>query len=92
MATLKGRPTEGSRNAGASPRGIRDVPASHALEEFERGFEVVGVYPMTAPGNLRWDGIAPLQARVLALCSYVTGMEAPGLKSLFTRITRQFPR
>ena len=90
VATLKGRPTTVTTLKGRPTEGPRDVPASHALEEFERGFEVLGAYPGTAPDSLRWNGVTPLQARVLALCSYVTGMEAPGLKSLFTRITVSF--
>jgi FkbH-like protein len=62
-----------------------------AIEELERGVEVVGAYPMLERERRADDStVSHLQARVLALCSYVTGMELPGLKSLFTRITVHF--
>ena len=38
----------------------------------------------------RGGRLLPSQAKVLALCSYVVGMEAPGLRSLFTRAQVRF--
>ncbi len=73
-----------------APAGVRDVPLAHRIEEFEQGLDIHGVYPAACIGGARWNGLTPIQARVLALCSYVTGMETPGLKSLFTRITVTF--
>jgi FkbH-like protein len=70
----------------------RQVPAVHGTADFERGVEAAAVYRTAVPdlddphrGRLR-----AAEAQVLALCSYVVGMEIPGLRSLFTRLTVQF--
>ena len=70
-----------------STRGVRETPAARSLDELQHGIVVEGEYlhedsPLADAGP-----ITPTTARVLALCSFVTGMEVPGLKSLFTRIT-----
>ncbi|HUE88996.1 MAG TPA: SDR family NAD(P)-dependent oxidoreductase [Vicinamibacterales bacterium] len=71
---------------------LRDRPAEHALADFEQGVTVTGSYPLDVAHDPAADaaGLGHDQARVLALCSYITGMELPGLKSLFTRITVRF--
>ena len=76
----------------ASGRPERDVPAAHSLDEFGRGVETTGTYRMRVAADpvAIAAGLSHTQARVLALCSYVTGMEMPGLKSLFTRISVRF--
>ena len=67
----------------------RTAPAAPALDAFERGLEIAGAYP--APGSdFLSSGLSAQQARILALCSYIVGMEAPGLKSLFTRVEVTF--
>ncbi len=73
-------------------RAPREVPAAHAIEEFQRGVEVTGLYDMRVPPQPAAvaAGLSHTQSRVLALCSYVTGMEVPGLASLFTRLTVRF--
>jgi FkbH-like protein len=76
----------------SSPAPIRDHAAARGLDEFERGIDVIGTYPI-APTLDSADAASRLsatQARVLALCSYVTGMEVPGLRSLFMRISVRF--
>ena len=64
--------------------GLRDVPASHAIEEFQHGIHVTGTYTTRGQPPLASteSGLSRTHARVLALCSYLTGMEVPGLKSL----------
>ena len=71
---------------------LRDVPASHAIEEFQHGIGVMGTYTTRGqpPSAATESGLSHTHTRVLALCSYVTGMEVPGLKSLFTRLTIRF--
>ncbi len=73
----------------AASRGPRASAAPRSLEDFERGIEITGYYPASVEP---WavSGVTPLQARVLALCSYAVGMEAPGLQSLFTRLSVRF--
>ncbi len=71
---------------------LRAEARPRTIEELEHGVDVVGTYPML-PGE-RWGdasgAVTHVHGRVLALCSYITGMELPGLRSLFTRITVQF--
>ena len=76
----------------AAGRPERDAPAAHGLDEFSRGLETSGTYRMRVPVDpvAAGAGLSHTQARVLALCSYVTGMEMPGLKSLFTRLSVRF--
>ncbi len=77
--------------AAAAGRGLRLQPAVHEVEALQAGLEVLGVYPLQVPPRSAASGLlVHWQERVLALCSYVVGMEAPGLKSLFTRITVRF--
>src|SRR6185369_2540689 len=70
----------------------RTVPAVRSVDEFSRGVETAGTYRMRVPADpvAVAAGLSHTQARVMALCSYVTGMEMPGLKSLFTRISVRF--
>lgn len=67
---------------------LRDTPAAHAIDELRTGIEHAGIYPPdeATEAYAGRSGLGLLQARVLALCSYVTGMEVPGLKSLFARV------
>lgn len=79
-------------DARARDKGMRLAAADRQLHEFESGFEIAGTYSTdpppesaTASGNL-----TPVQVRVLGLCSYVVGMEMPGLRSLFTSVRLRF--
>ena len=70
---------------------VRGESASHSVDEIQSGIDVAGTYPLNPSVPSPVDAaLPPTQARVLALCSYVTGMEVPGLKSLFTRLTVNF--
>ena len=72
---------------------MRDTPASRSIDELRRGVEITGEYPAAPSGPWsRASAISPAQQRVLALCSYITGMELPGLRSLFTRVNVEFNR
>jgi acyl dehydratase len=67
----------------AAATGMRREPAPRTLDELHRGVEVIGVYPLSAPAApacVGSTGLSGTQARVLALCSYLTGMEVPGLR------------
>jgi NAD(P)-dependent dehydrogenase (short-subunit alcohol dehydrogenase family) len=73
-------------------RGKSSEPNDHTLEELHAGFAVAGVYatdpPPEAATSSGW--LTPVQARVLGLCGYLVGMEAPGLRSTFTRARLHF--
>lgn len=71
-------------------RPLRAVPAIRTTDEFENGLELSGRYTTPPPPADYLGGLIPIEARALALCSYVVGMEAPGLRSLFTRLTLEF--
>ena len=68
--------------------GIRKEAADRNAEDFEHGMEFSGLYPTeTPPGKyVSGDFPTPTLVRLLGLCSYIVGMEIPGLRSLFTRI------
>lgn len=71
---------------------LRRDPAAPDLETLQRGHEVIAAH---ITGEVPSEYVAgsplhPVQARVLALCSYVIGMEMPGLRSLFTRLHLDF--
>lgn len=69
----------------------RNGPVVHEPADLLPGLEVSGTYVTTGTPALNDVGrSARQQARVLALCSYVVGMEVPGLHSLFTRLKVTF--
>ncbi|MBA3885804.1 MAG: SDR family NAD(P)-dependent oxidoreductase, partial [Acidobacteria bacterium] len=70
----------------------RQEPAAPGTDALKDGLEVIGVYETSAPpAAYLGDGrLHPVQARALGLCSYVIGMEIPGLRSLFTRLSLTF--
>ena len=90
------RPDEVNLSWLRAPRGepssARLEPVRRTLDELQRGVDVIGVYDVVPPSEaaLAWPGVPGLQAPVLALCSYIVGMEVPGLTSLFTRATVRF--
>lgn len=72
--------------------GVRNEPAALDQDDLLATRELVAAYQTTAvpAGYLENGRLLPVQARVLALCSYVIGMEMPGLRSLFTRLRVTF--
>ena len=71
---------------------LRSAPASPSIESLQAGHELCARHSTGAvPAEYLAGGrLHPIQARVLALCSYVIGMEMPGLRSLFTRLQLDF--
>lgn len=70
----------------------RPRPADRDLDELRQGLEIRSRYE-TEPPAAAWVSnglLTPSQARVLGLCSYLVGMEVPGLRSLFTRLSLTF--
>jgi NAD(P)-dependent dehydrogenase (short-subunit alcohol dehydrogenase family) len=70
----------------------RAQPANRSLDELRSGIDVVGVYstdppPETATAN---GFLSSVQARVLGLCGYLVGMEAPGRQASMTRVRLRF--
>jgi FkbH-like protein len=67
-------------------------PADLDIGDFQTTREIIGTYHTAPVPGLYLEGgsLRPLHARVLALCSYVIGMETPGLRSLFTRLQLDF--
>jgi len=81
-----------SENLDAMPDQKRRLPADRAPEELQRGHELTGVYSTGSPPDRYLSGgyLTPLNVSVLGLCSYLVGMEVPGLRSLFTRLRLHF--
>jgi NAD(P)-dependent dehydrogenase (short-subunit alcohol dehydrogenase family) len=69
-------------------------PADHSWETLQSGTELIGTYATDPPPEAATASglITPLQARVLGLCSYLEGMELPGLRSSITRLRLQWDR
>ena len=78
--------------SGATPVCARTVPAEREDADLEAKPRLTGAYSTAdvPPEYLGQGPLTPVRARVLALCSYLVGMELPGLKSLFTRASLQF--
>ena len=84
------RPTDLSW-IGAAQSVMRQTPVARTLDELKAGVEVTGTYELSGQGALPGaPTVTSVQAQTLALCSYLTGMEVPGLRSLFTRISLSF--
>jgi acyl dehydratase len=65
----------------------RSTPRSHSTRELGQGVTITGVYAARPPSETTaHSALSATAVRVLGLCSYVTGMEVPGLTSLFTRV------
>ena len=80
-----------STSTDLNQRERRDAPADYDEADLQRGIAIAGVYA-TPSDRDRYTGgtLTSTHARVLALCSYLVGMEVPGLRSLFTHMTVQF--
>jgi FkbH-like protein len=79
--------------AATPPESVRrSHPVERRLAELVTGNEIGGLWhaPPPPPEYLAPGGVGPLAARVLGLCSYLIGMELPGLRSLFTRLRLDF--
>ncbi len=70
----------------------RKFPANRKFEEFRNKFELVGVYSTEPPPDdyITQGHLSPIVIKVFGFCSYLVGMEVPGLRSLFTRLRLQF--
>lgn len=72
----------------------RTVAASLDVSDLLEGATLVGTFDVGAPPHA-WAERGPAtpgQLRVLALCSYVAGMEVPGCRGLLTRLAVTFAR
>ncbi|MFM8285231.1 MAG: SDR family NAD(P)-dependent oxidoreductase, partial [Planctomycetaceae bacterium] len=74
------------------PEAIRRTsPVERRLGDLIAGTELGGVWHAPEPpAEFLSASVGPLAARVLGLCSYLIGMEIPGLRSLFTRLRLEF--
>ncbi len=72
--------------------GKRASAAQLDFIDLHSGLETMGVYATDPPPEAATSSglITPIQARVLGLCSYLSGMELPGARSLLTRLSLQF--
>ena len=67
---------------------VRTTPLWHSIVELAEGTSAIGAYTAPPPdGLIDGSALSATAVRVLGLASYVTGMEVPGLTSLFTRVT-----
>ena len=64
---------------------LRREPVARATAELEQGVEIVGAYRTGPTAGVPYAGSHHGVGEVLALCSFIVGMELPGLRSLFTR-------
>ncbi|MCO6457040.1 MAG: SDR family NAD(P)-dependent oxidoreductase, partial [Pirellulaceae bacterium] len=72
-------------------RQVRETPADRPVEEMRSGLELTGLYDRHVPLAASDGGpLTAQQANVLGLCSYLVGMELPGLRSVFTRLQLTF--
>jgi HAD superfamily phosphatase (TIGR01681 family) len=87
-------PTGGevATRAGKPSTDIRREPVARATAELEHGVEIVAAYRTGPAAGVPYAGSRHGVGEVLALCSYIVGMELPGLRSLFTRATIRFAR
>lgn len=69
------------------PSSLRSEAAPLEFDDLQSGREAIGIYD--GFGEATEEGTS-LRDRVLALCSYVIGMELPGLRALFTRASVTF--
>lgn len=76
----------------ASQGDVRAHAADRSIDDIAALPPIVGRYRTDGlePPDLAVTTVAPLHAQVYALCSYLVGMEVPGLRSLFTRATIAF--
>ena len=74
--------------------GKRLDPADPPWQELQSGIELVGVYATDPPPESATANglLTPLEVRVLGLCSYLEGMEVPGLRSSIIGLRLQFDR
>jgi len=68
----------------------RREPVARATTELEQGVEIVAAYQTGSAAGIPYAGTHHGVGEVLALCSYIVGMELPGLRSLFTRASIRF--
>ena len=75
-----------------SDTALRNSPADLYEAALKAGAERRGWFPVkTPPERHRGQGLlSDLHLNVLGLCSYIIGMELPGLRSLFTRLRLDF--
>jgi FkbH-like protein len=75
-----------------APTTPRTAPASPDVGALAPGTCRRGVYAVSAPpaDYVAAGRLDPLHVRILGLCSYVVGMELPGLHSVFTRLSLTF--
>lgn len=71
---------------------VRDQPADRTLEDLSVGLTICGTYNTATDHFISGDDfpLPALSTKILALCSYLIGMELPGLRSLFTRMRIKF--
>lgn len=75
---------------GGTHNGPSDVPLDWNARRFVAGETWVGVHRFDEEMEGHAAACSPLQEKSLALCSYLVGMKAPGLSSLFTRLQIDF--
>ena len=80
--------------AAACSDGIRsssqDQPIDWKPADFRRGQQIVGVHQFGKHGTHEDSLLTNTQEKVLGLCSFIVGMKAPGLSSLFTQLKLRF--
>ena len=81
-----------TRAHGTPQPGRRAAPAVLDAEDLAPGYEITGRYELGLGAERQAGGLSPVHARVLGLSSYLVGMELPGLRSLFTRLSLTFAR
>ncbi len=78
-----------ARSSGVLTSG-NDVPFDWKTTDFRAGATLIGTHRFGEHEAAVDSQLSTTQERVLGLCSYMVGMKAPGLSSLFTRLKVQF--
>lgn len=98
LVSIRASSVDAPREAVVAPwvrnatRSQRREAADVTLADLAEGGTLVGTYGVGRP-PAEWcagSALTPGQLRVLALCSYVVGMEVPGRRSLLTGVRLQF--
>lgn len=70
----------------------REHPVDRAFEELAVGLTIWGTYNTRTDRFVAANGfpLSKVATKILALCSYLIGMECPGLRSVFTKLRMTF--
>lgn len=69
---------------------VEDSPVNWTPDRFKRGQTQLGIHRFGEHSAAEDSALSTTQQQVLGLCSFIVGMKAPGLSSLFMRLNIEF--